>query len=122
MKTIQENFSSKEYQLTEGEALFIKEFLSNNDCDARDVDTLLGDNFSCQSFEELVKIFSNLSEPQIKGYLGSLIEKQVIFLEDDRRDAYATLFQIKGKKYKKLPDLYWVDDSYLESLNSEVSF
>lgn len=111
-------FSSSEYTLTENEQKFIKAFLGNNGCGASNPEELLGDNFSCQTFEDLVDLFTEMTQPQIKGTLGSLVDKGVIFIEDDR--GYEDWMMKRPKM--KLPDLYWVNDSYLETLDPNLEF
>lgn len=120
METILENYQPQTVELTANECAFMMSYLSSNGCGARTPDDLLSDNYSCQAFEDLVDMFPELSEPQIKGTLGSLINKQILWIEDDR--GYEYPFDIKGRNNPKLPDLYWVSEWYLEELNPELKF
>lgn len=107
MESLLENYNSSEINLTQKEMTFMMMFLSNNGCGAQTPGELLEDNFSCQTFEDLVDMFPNWSKPTIKGILGSLVNKNVIMIEDDRNMD---------------PDLYWATDHYLKQLNPELKF
>lgn len=111
------NYSNENYTLTEKEQNFIQKFLENNGCCALTPEDLLSDNFSCQTIEDL-RDCTGFSKHQIAGLLSSLIEKQVIFVEDKRGFEYNP----RGGKGEKLPDLYWVDDNYLETLDPNLEF
>ena len=102
-------YSTKNYHLTKGEEKFIKTFLQNNDCGAKTPKHLLQDNFSCQSIESLNEIFEDLSSKQIAGFLSSLINKMVIYVEEREED-------------EGLPDLYWVNENYLAELDKDMEF
>lgn len=93
--------------LTEGEADFLINFLEENGCGAKTAGELLADNFSCQCIEDL-RDTMKLSVKQVGGFLSSLQEKSVIYIEDERGSG--------------LPDLYWVSDSFLEELKQDASF
>ena len=110
MKSLIESYSNSEISLSEKEAVFIKTMLENNDCGVNTPEELLSDNFSCQTFEDFQEIM-NFSTSQIRGLISSLVEKNVITIEDDR-----------GANSEKLPDLFWVTDWYLETLNPELKF
>ena len=112
-------YSNEKYSLTEREQEFIKHFLSENGCGAQTPEVLLGDNFSCQCVEDL-RDTMNLTANQVGGFLASLQEKQVIWCEDERGDDI--VITKNGPKRVPLPDLYWVDDNYLESLDPDLDF
>jgi hypothetical protein len=112
-----ESYSNEEYNLTKNEQVFIKVFLSENDCGAKTPEELLEDNFSCQCLEDLEGTFSGLSRNQIGGYLSSLQEKGVLMFEK-RQGARAN----DKNMYTFEPDLYWVEDSYIESLDADLDF
>lgn len=120
MSLIIEDYSNSEFELTENESIFIKVFLSNNGCGAETPEALLNDNFSCQCLEDLRELFSGLSNNEIGGYLSSLQEKSVIWLEE--RDGSICKSNNRMARLTFEPDLYWVDDSYLESLKADVNF
>jgi len=110
-------YSTKNFKLTEGERKFIKTFLSENDCCAQTPSELLDDNFSCKCLEDFEDMYPELSKNQIGGYLSSLQEKGVIYLEE-RMGARATSTNIWFFE----PDLYWVNDLYLETLPKNIRF
>jgi len=88
---------------TKGEQEFILKFLSNNECGATKSEELLQDNFSCQSLEDIHDIMSEYNKHQASGYLSSLENKGVIYIEERRGDC----------------DLYWINDSFLEDYSLE---
>jgi len=96
--------------LTKKEQEFILKFLNNNNCSANSSIDLLEDNFSCQAIDELRDIMPELTSNQIGGFLASLETKNVLMLEEDRGYEYNPF----TKKKEKLPDLYWIEDSFLE--------
>ena len=102
------------YNLTENEQYFIIRFLANNDCGATTPESLLGDNFSCQSMQDFNELFEDLTDQQIGGYLSSLEQKGVIWA-DERIGEMC----MAGDS---LPNLWWASDYYLESLNPNWSF
>ena len=102
------------YNLTENEQYFIIRFLANNDCGATTPESLLGDNFSCQSMQDFNELFEDLTDQQIGGYLSSLEQKGVIWA-DERIGEMC----MAGDP---LPNLWWASDYYLESLNPNWSF
>ena len=104
--------------LTEREQEFIKKYLMMNDCGAETASDLLADNYSCQTMEELICTFDDLSIKQISGFISSLQHKGVLYLDDNR----GTDYDVFNKKASKLPDLYWVSDSFLEVLPQEKNF
>jgi hypothetical protein len=109
------SFSTNEYQLTEKESDFIQKFLANNGCCANTPEDLLADNFSCQTIEDMEDF--GYSKNQVAGLLSSLIKKQIIWVED--RDG------TKANKNNFMtfePDLYWVNDNYLETLDPTLQF
>jgi len=107
-------FSTKTTKLTTGEEEFIAAFLADNGCGAQTPEQLLGDNFSCQCITDLVELFKEkLNKHQIAGFISSLEAKGVLWIED-RKD--------EGLPWEKLPDLYWVSDSYLEELDPQLKF
>ena len=116
-----ERYTNSEYPLTKNEALFIKTFLSENGCGAKTPKDLLADNFSCQCIEDLRDTHTGLSNDQIGGYISSLIEKGVLWLEV--RDGAVCKYPI-GTIQESIfaPNLYWVDDCYLETLDENLKF
>jgi hypothetical protein len=103
--------------LTKKEQKFIKEFLSSNGCGATNSQELLEDNFSCQCFTELEEIFEYLNKYEISGLLSSLMKKQVLWCEDER----GSEINYWSKKMEKIPDLYWVNEWFLEE-NPKLEF
>jgi len=103
--------------LTKREQEFLLEFLKSNDCGARSSEDLLQDNYSCQCIEDLREIMPYLSTNQIGGFLSSLQEKGILYIEDDRGYDFNVLTQ----KREKLPNLYWIGDDFLEN-NSDLSW
>jgi len=97
--------------LTKREQEFLLEFLKNNGCGAQSSEELLDDNYSCQAVEDLREIMSDLSPNQIGGFLSSLQERGILYIEDDR----GSEVDFKTRKRKKLPDLYWVSGDFLEN-------
>lgn len=106
-------------KLTENEKDFLLNFLENNGCGAETPRELLDDNFSCQCIEDLRYIFPNLSNNQIGGYLTSLQEKGVIYL--DERDGAVCESSNPIKKLNFEPDLYWVSNEFLEEIAGKSS-
>jgi len=102
--------------LTKREQEFVLKFLENNDCGASNSEDLLEDNYSCLSIEDLREVMT-LSSNQIGGFLSSLQEKGVLTLEDDRGYEFKPF--TSEKEY--LPDLYWVNDSFLQE-NLDLSW
>jgi len=114
------NYSNTDFTLTEREQSFIKIFLSENGCGAQTPEELIDDNFSCQCGEDLEEIFGSLSRNQVGGFLSSLQEKQVIWKEE--RDGDFCKSSNRATQMNFEPNLYWVNDSYIESLPSELDF
>ena len=102
------------YNLTENEQYFIIRFLANNDCGATTPESLLGDNFSCQSMQDFNELFEDLTDQQIGGYLSSLEQKGVIWA-DERIGEMC----MAGDP---LPNLWWATEDYLEALNPNWKF
>ena len=102
------------YDLTENEQYFIIRFLANNGCGAENADSLLGDNYSCQSMEDFKELFKNISDQQIGGYLSSLEQKGVIWA--DEREGEMCMAG------DSLPNLWWANEDYLEALNPNWNF
>ncbi len=88
--------------MTQKEERFIKEFLIDNGCGAGTVNELLEDNFSCQCVEDL-KEAQGLNAQEIGGFISSLEKKDILWIEDRIGD----------------PDLFWVNDSFLEEISKE---
>lgn len=103
--------------LTKREKEFLLEFLKNNDCGAKSSEDLLEDNYSCQCIENLQDVYPELSKNQIGGFLSSLQEKGVLWIEDNRGTDYNCI----TLKKEKLADLYWVSDNFLEE-NRDLKF
>ena len=113
------NYSNEDYNLTKKETAFIKMFLNENGCAAVSPENLLCDNFSCQCIED-IREWSSLSANVVGGLLSSLQEKGVLMYEERggaicKSTNYATQMNFE-------PDLYWVEDCYLESLDPELEF
>tara|TARA_R100001244_G_C5114123_1_gene121879 strand:+ start:224 stop:640 length:417 start_codon:yes stop_codon:yes gene_type:complete len=112
------------YKLNENEQFFMIRFLANNGCGAQTPDSLLGDNYSCQSMEDFNELFENLSDQQIGGYLSILEQKGVIYA--DERIGEGGHFVKKGKNVifveEDLPTLWWATEDYLEGLNPNWKF
>jgi hypothetical protein len=85
--------------LTLKESKFLAQFLSENGCLATNSSQLLEDNFSCQCVKDMMDW--KYSKNEIAGYISSLESKNVIMIETR-----------SGRE----PDLYWVNDWYLEEL------
>lgn len=113
------NYSNSEFILTEKEINFIQTFIKNNDCGAETPEDLLSDNYSYQCIEDLREDF-DLSNSEIGGLLSSLQEKNVIVIEERDGPIYEGSNRLKRFSYE--PDLYWVNESYLESLNPTERF
>lgn len=114
------NFNNKQFKLTEREQDFIQKFLDNNGCGARTPCELLDDNFSCQCIEDLRSIFHEMSEHQIGGFLSSLQTKGIIFLE--YRDGPVCESNDRIKQLMFEPNLYWITEDYLKSLDQDLLF
>lgn len=95
------------FNLTNNEQKFINTHLKNNGCGAETAESLLADNYSCQSMEDYREIMTDLNDKQIGGYLSSLEEKGVIWRDDDNIG---------------VPTLWWVSEAYLESLEPTAKF
>lgn len=93
-------------KLTELETNFFYRFAANNDCGAETPSDLIDDNHSCQAFEDFQSLFPELNDSQIKGYISALDSKQVISIEERKGDC----------------DLFWVTDSFLETLKADMTF
>jgi hypothetical protein len=91
---------TKSISLTKKEENFLRSFLVNNGCAARTPSDLLEDNFSCQALEDIFEQNPDLNKHQISGLISSLIEKQIIWIEERNTDC----------------DLYWISEWYLEEL------
>ena len=107
------------FNLTEKEQAFITEFLKSNGSGANTPAQLLNDNFSCQCWEDL-REFKDFTVHQIPGLVSSLNSKGVIYL--DERDGKVCTSKSKAKQWDFLPDLWWVSESYLESLPLNEAF
>jgi hypothetical protein len=108
-------YSNQNYNLTEKESVFVQKFLDNNGCCANNPGDLLADNFSCQTIEDMEKF--GFTKHQVHGLISSLMEKEVIFIE--KRDGA----KANTKNYITFePDLYWINDEYLESLPEDLDF
>ena len=105
--------------LTSREQDFICRFLAANCCGANNSEQLLNDNFSCQCVADLQSVFKDLTANQIGGFLSSLQEKSVIWM--DERDGSICKSENRIKQINFEPNLYWVENSFLES-NLELSF
>jgi hypothetical protein len=105
--------------LTEKEQKFMAEFLKSNGCGAKTPSQLLNDNFSCQCWEDL-REFKDFTNRQIPGLISSLNKKGVIFL--DERDGKICKSKNKEKQWNFLPDLWWVSEEYLKSLEQDKEF
>ena len=113
-------FSNVEYQLTTKEENFIGRYLGLNNCGATSPEELLSDNYSCQCIEDLRDEFSDIGVHSMSGLLSSLIEKGVLYL--DKRDGLECKSKNPLVQYNFEPDLYWVNECYLETLAPEVTF
>lgn len=98
-------------ELTANEKTFVYAFLAYNDCGAQTPESLLRDNHSCQCMENLEELFPMLNSKQIGGYLSSLIQKEVISLEE--RD---------DNPFERLPDLFWINDEFLEGMDQTFNW
>ena len=101
--------------LTKREQEFISEFLNDNGCGAATSIELLEDNFSCQCLEDLQEVFPKLSKNQIGGFLSSLQQKDVLWVDERDGDYCKSKSRVKQMTFE--PNLYWVNDSFLEELN-----
>jgi len=90
--------------------VFIKDYKNPEDC--------LSDNFTCQCLDDLR--CTGLSNNVIGGILSSLQTKNVIALEE--RDGAVCKSKSKIQQMNFEPDLYWVTDEFLESLDPELDF
>lgn len=116
MNSVQK-YSTDDISLSPGEAIFVEKWLQHTDNGANTPAELLNDNFSCKAFQDFRELFDELSDARIKGYISSLEKKCILMIEDDRGYEYNP-----GFKREKLPDLYWINDSYLEKLPQDLSF
>jgi len=91
--------------------VFIKGYKNPEEC--------LMDNFTCQCVEGFRDI-TGLSNNVIGGILSSLQDKGIIYLEE--RDGTICKSKNKIQQMNFEPDLYWVSDEFLESLNPELDF
>jgi len=91
--------------------VFIKDYKNLEEC--------LSDNFTCQCIEELRDI-TGLSNKVIGAILSSLQDKGIITLEE--RDGAVCKSRIKIQQMNFEPDLYWLSDEFLKSLNPELDF
>ena len=66
---------------------------------------LEADNYSCASLDELQGIFPQYNKFQIGGFLGSLVNKQVLWFEDRKEER---------KFDRSYIDLYWITNKYIE--------
>ena len=83
--------------------------LTNSGYDEYTPEDILMDNFSCNTIEDIREIFKDtLSNKQISGLIGSLENKGVLWVEERN-----------GLEDKFEPDLYWVDDDFLETLENK---
>jgi len=101
--------------LTKNEKRFLTDYLENNGCGALTPQELLEDNFSCFSIQAAEEELTNYTPNQIRGFLSSLIEKDVLWFEE--RDAYRVLDN-DGLQ----PSLYWVSDEFLKDLQPNLTF
>ena len=99
--------------LTLNEKAFLWEFLENNGCAAETPEDLLNDNFSCQCVDDLEETI-NYTPNQIRGFLSSLIEKGVLWLEE--RDS------LRIVNDTTLPHLYWMSEEVLKEMNPKLTF
>jgi len=113
------NYSTTEFNLTPKEESMVKYFLENNECGAKTAGELLDDNYSCKCIEDLREDLL-LSNNEIGGLLSSLQEKNVIYLDDRDGPIYEGTSRIAFMNFE--PDLYWISESYLESLDSDAEF
>lgn len=113
-------FSTSEFQLTEKEQEFIRRYLAINGCGATNPEELLCDNYSCQCIEDLRDEFSDIGVRSMSGLLSSLEEKGVFYIE--RRDGLECTSKNRVAQFNFEPDLYWVNEMYLESLPENVTF
>jgi len=114
-------FSNVDFTLTVKEQKFIQLFLANNGCAANNAETLLVDNFSCQCMEDFDDgLFEDYSIHSVSALLGSLEKKAVIFC--DVRSGKRCKSTNSTTQFNFEPDLYWVTESYLKSLNPETKF
>jgi hypothetical protein len=101
-------------ELTRKEQIFVKHFLTDNGCLAEDAESLLCDNFSCQCIEDLRNAFPEMNKHERAGILGSLVKEGIIWIEDDRGYDHF--------ERKNLPDLFWVNNYFLETLPQNKPF
>ncbi len=66
---------------------------------------LLADNFSCATVNDFKRL-TGFSKHTVAGLISSMTEKGVMYIEPRMKE-------------EKLPDLYWIDSSYLEELLEE---
>lgn len=90
--------------------IFIEDYESPEEC--------LSDNFTCQCIEDLREA-TGLSNHELGGTLSSLQNKGIIYLED--RDGPFCESKNKTQQMNFEPDLYWVSDDFLESLDPKLN-
>lgn len=106
----------EDYKLTKNEKTFLIEFLELNGCGAKTPGDLLMDNYSCQclmDLDENIDVSALYSPRQVRGFLSSLTEKNVLMFEE--RQTY------KGENDSE-PHLWWAENSFLESLDANINF
>jgi len=111
-------------KLTPNETKFIKTWLGNLENGARTPEELLSDNYSYLCLETMNNLFKHelgLSTKQIAGYLASLQEKGVLVLEE-RDGPYISENTSLQKRISFEPDLYFIDEDYIQSLPKEMKF
>jgi len=106
--------------LTEKEQKLVSVFLSYNECGATTPEELLEDNYSCQCIDDLRDI-TDFSNNELGGLLSSLQEKGILQLEE-RKGATLPKNATRSQMMNFEPDLYWVNDSFIETLPEEMVF
>lgn len=114
------SYSTKDYNLTDGEQDFIQKFLWANGCAAETPSELLEDNYSCQCVEDMREELTDLSHNQVGGYLASLQEKGVIYIEERMGPICESNNTVKIMQFE--PDLYWANEDYLAQLDPDLLF
>ena len=106
--------------LTEKENLFMKKYLSSNDCGAKTPSDLLEDNYSCQTMQDIRELFTDDFTPkQISGLLSALEQKGIIWI--DERDG-RNIPKSKKLAWNFEPDLFWVSEEFLKELPADTNF
>lgn len=97
-------FSTKEIELTEKENAFMSAHLklANEGCNAKDVEDLIGDNYSWANLKDLSEK-TGFNKYQIAGLVSSLSEKGVIQIDSDEKN------------------LLVIETSWLETLDGKLS-